>query len=129
MRLISYKGGKRLAYFKINNKDFSLFVNELKVNREANYNAQTNAAGDTVVDLINHKRTIEVGIIPLEGAAMEELQEAINEFNVFISFRNPLTGALEDNVNCIIPSNNIEYYTIQSNKVLYKAFELEFIEL
>jgi hypothetical protein len=118
-----------MAYFKVNNIDFSMYVNELKVNKEANYTAQTNAAGDTVVDLINHKRTIEVGIIPLTDSAMRDLQTAIDGFNVSISFRNPLTGALAENVNCIIPSNNVEYYTIQADKVLYKAFTLEFVEL
>jgi hypothetical protein len=118
-----------MSYFKINNIDYSLYVNELKVNREANYNSQTNAAGDTVIDYINHKRTIEVGIIPLNSEVMIALQQAIENLNVLISFRNPLTGALEENVNCIIPSNNVEYYTIQANKVMYNAFTLKFIEL
>ena len=118
-----------MAYFKIDNTDFSMYVNELKVNKEVNYNAQTNAAGNTVVDYINAKRTIEVGIIPLDSAAMTALQTAIDAFSVSISFRNPKTGALETGVNCIIPNNEIEYYTIQVGKVMYKAFSLEFIEL
>lgn len=118
-----------MAYFKIDNVDYSMYVNELIVNKEANYNAQTNAAGNTVVDLINHKRTIEVGIIPVDSEAMVNLQNAIDAFNVSISFRNPQTGALEENVNCIIPSSNVEYYTIQANRVSFKAFKLEFIEL
>ena len=118
-----------MAYFKIGDKDFSAYVNQLTVNKEANYNAQTNAAGNTVVDLINQKRTIEVGFIPLDGAEMVALQNAINAFNVSISFINPLTGGLEDGVNCIIPSSGVDFYTIQINKVMYKTFTLEFIEL
>lgn len=118
-----------MAYFKIGNTDFSSYVNELKVNRVANYNAQTNAAGNTVVDLINHKREIEVGIIPLDSDDMKTLLTAVNGFSVSISFRNPQTGALESNVACIIPDTNIEYYTIQTNKVLYNAMTLKFIEL
>ena len=118
-----------MAYFKIGETDYSMYVNELKVEKIANYTAQTNAAGNTVVDYINHKRTIEVGIIPLNSATMEALQTAIDAFNVSISFRNPQTGALEENVNCIIPDSNVEYYTIQADKVLYKAFSLKFIEL
>lgn len=118
-----------MAYFKISGKDFSQYVNELIINKEANYNAQTNAAGNTVVDLINHKRTIEVGIIPLDSDSMAALQTAIDNFNVNISFRNPKTGQLEENVNCIIPENSIEYYTIQANKVLFNGFKLEFTEL
>lgn len=118
-----------MAFFKIDGVDFSMYVNELKVNKENNYNAQTNAAGDTVVDYINSKREIEVGIIPLDDAAMAKLQAAIEAFNVSISFRNPKTNELETNINCIIPDNEIEYYTIQTNKVMYKEFKLTFIEL
>lgn len=118
-----------MAYFKIGDTDYSMYVNELNIDKEANYNAQTNAAGNTVVDYINHKRTIEVGIIPLDNAAMIALQNDIDSFNVSISFRNPQTGALEENVNCIIPGSNVEYYTIQANKVMFKAFKLDFIEL
>lgn len=118
-----------MEYFKINGRDYSMYVNELKVNTEANYNAQTNAAGDTVTDYINSKRVIEVGIIPVDNAAMIHLQNHIEGFNCSITFLNPVTGALEENVNCIIPSNEVEYYTVQINKVMYKAFNLSFIEL
>ena len=118
-----------MEYFKINNKDFSLYVNELKVSSAANYTAQVNAAGDTVVDYINSKRTIEVGIIPIDNAAMINLQNAISGFNVSLSFRNPTTGILEENVNCIIPANDVEYYTIQADRVSYKGFNLTFTEL
>lgn len=118
-----------MAYFKIGTVDFSAYCSELIVNKTANYTAQTNAAGNTVVDFINHKRTIEVGIIPLDSATMSTLQNIIGAFNVSISFRNPQTGELENGVNVIIPESNVEYYTIQSNKVQFKALKLEFIEL
>ena len=118
-----------MAYFKIGNVDFSMYVSELKINKDYNYNAQTNAAGDTVVDYINAKREIEVKIIPIDDTVMANLQNAIDAFNVSISFSNPKTNALEENVNCIISNNDIEYYTIQANKVMYKEFELKFIEL
>lgn len=117
-----------MAYFKINDVDYSMYVNELKVSKATNYNAQTNAAGDTVVDYINHKREIEVGIIPLNSAVMAEIQAAIDAFNVSITFLNPQTKALET-VNCIIPSNDVEYYTIQAEKVMFNAMSLKFIEL
>lgn len=118
-----------MTYFKIGKNDLSMYVNELNIETETNYNAQTNAAGNTVVDMINQKRTIEVGIIPLDSAAMIALQNAIAAFNVSISFLNPVTGALEENVNCIIPDNEVEYYTIQANKVSFNDFKLKFIEL
>jgi hypothetical protein len=117
-----------MAYFKINNTDYSKYVNELKVNKNTIYNSQTNAAGNTVVDFINTKREIEVGVIALNDDVMAKLLTALDAFNVSITFRNPQTNVLED-VNCIIPESGIEYYTIQTNKVLYKAFALKFQEL
>ena len=102
---------------------------ELKVNKFANYNAQTNAAGDTVVDYINHKREIEVGIICVDDEKMKSLLDAIDPFTVLISFRNPQTGELEENMSCIIPDSNVEYYTIQAKKVMFKALKLKFTQL
>ncbi len=117
-----------MAYLKINNIDYSKYVNSLKVNKASNYTSQTNAAGNTVADFINSKRAIEVGFIALNDAVMSEIQEAIDNFNVTVSFRDPKTNALTD-LACIIPDNEIEYYTIQINKVMYKAFTLTFTEL
>lgn len=117
-----------MAYFKINDTDYSMYVNSLKVNKQANYNSQTNAAGNSVVDYINSKREIEVGIIPLDDAAMAKLQADIDAFNVSISFLNPKTKALET-INCIIPEDNVDYYTIRADKTSFKAFTLKFIEL
>lgn len=118
-----------MTYFKIGNNDYSMYVNALKISTDTNYNAQTNAAGNTVVDYINKKRTIEVGIIPLDNITMAKLKADIEAFNVSISFLNPDTKALETGVNCIIPSNEVEYYTIQANKVMFDAVSLTFIEL
>lgn len=117
-----------MAYIKINNKDYSAFCNTLKVENTVNYNAQTSAAGNTVVDYINSKRTVEVGIIPLTDANMIALQAELDKFNIALSFLNPRTNQLEE-INCIIPSNGVEYYTIQAGKVLYKAITLTFVEL
>jgi hypothetical protein len=118
-----------MAYFMINGKDFSGYVSAMRVKREAKYNAQTNAAGNTVVDYINSKREIEVEIIPLDSATMIRLQAELANFEVSISFRNPITGALEENVRCIIPDDEISYYTIQSHKVMFQAMGLTFSEL
>lgn len=117
-----------MAYFKINNVDYSNIVNSLAVTKTPSYVAQSNAAGDTVVDYINTKRTITVGIIPINGEDMARLSESIDAFNVSISFRDPKTNVLTS-ANCIIPSSNIDYYTIQDGKVLYKPFVLTFNEL
>lgn len=118
-----------MAYFKINNVDYSMYVNSLEITTNTNYNAQTNAAGNTVVDYINQKRQIKVGIIPLDDTIMTNLKTAIDNFNVNISFLNPNTKALEENIDVIIPSNEIKYYTIQVNKVSFDGFTLTFTEL
>lgn len=118
-----------MAYFKIGNNDYSSIVNSLKVKSSAKYNSQTNAAGNTVVDFVNKKRVITVGIIPLDADKMLALQQDIAAFSVSVSFLNPNTNALEENVACIIPDTEPEYYTIQVNKVSFKAFTLTFTEL
>lgn len=118
-----------MTYFKINGKDFSKYVSALRVERKAKYNAQTNAAGNTIVDYITSKRDIEVEIIPLDSAAMVEIQQELYNFNVNISFRNPYTGALEEDISCIIPDDEVEYYTIRADKVLFKAMTIKFSEL
>lgn len=118
-----------MSYLKINGIDFSSIVNELKVETKHNYNSQTNAAGDSVVDYINKKRVIEVGVISIDDQKMKQLLSEVDKFNVSVSYRNPKTNLLEENVLCIIDSNAIEYYTIQINKVMYKELSLKFVEL
>lgn len=118
-----------MAYFKIGNNDYSSICSGLSIKREALYNAQTNAAGNTVVDYINVKRTIEVNIIPVDAAKMLALQNDIAGVVVNVSFLNPNTNALEENVACLIPQSNVKYYTIQANKTLFDAATLSFKEL
>lgn len=118
-----------MAYLKINGYDFSPYVKGLAVTKNAIYNQQTNAAGNGVVDYINTKREIGVTIIPINSEVMQELQNAIDAFNVEIDYRNPKTAELEVGVKCIIPTDTVEYYTIQADNVLYHETELTFIEL
>lgn len=118
-----------MEYFMINGVDYSNYVNRLKVKKNNVYTSQTNAAGNTVVDYINSKRTIDVGIIPLDEVDMLKLLTAIGNMNVSISFRNPHTNIIEENVNCIISENDVEYYTIQAGKIMYKELDLTFTEL
>lgn len=118
-----------MAYFKIGDADYSRCINSLKESTINNYTAQQNAAGDTVVDYINKKRVIEVGFIPLSAETMAYLMTDIEAFNVSISYLNPKTKKLENDVNCIVASHEPEYYTIQDNNVIFKAFTLTFTEL
>lgn len=118
-----------MAYFKIDGVDYSALCNKLDVQTNVNYNAQTNAAGGTVVDYVGAKRTITVGIISVNDTDMLRLQRALSAFSVALSFRDPRTNTIAENVPCIIPSYNADYYTIQINNVRYKATSLTFTEL
>jgi hypothetical protein len=118
-----------MAYFKINNTDYSAFCASLNVQTAVKYNAQTNAAGGTVVDYVGAKRTIAVGIISLNDADMLRLLRDIEAFSVSLSFRDPRTNMLAENVPCIIPNHNADYQTIQVGNVRYKAMSLTFTEL
>ena len=118
-----------MAYFSINGIDFSDYVNELKVSTVANYSAQTNAAGNTVVDYINSKKNVEVGLIPMDEADMQTLLSSLGELSVAISFLNPETNTVSENVNCICGNKDVEYYFIQEDRILYKPFKLKFVEL
>ena len=84
-----------MAYLKINDIDFSMYVKELKVTNSVNYNAQTNANGDTVVDYINKKRVIDITIIPLTQDRAKTVLQEVDKFNVSLSFLNPNTGLLK----------------------------------
>ena len=118
-----------MSYFKIGDTDFSAYVSGLTISSSANYTAQTNANCDTVIDYINTKRVIEVEIIPLNSTVMASLLGAIKAFSVSVSFRNPETNQMETGVSCIIPSSDVEFYTIQASNVSYKAMKLKFTEL
>lgn len=122
-----------MAYFEItvNNvtHDYSSLTSALEIGVNHNYTSQTNAKGNTVVDYINKKREISVTIIHTDANHMAQLQADINAFNVKLSFLNPQTKTLETNVDCIIPSNNVSYYTIQQNRKEFNATNLKFVEL
>jgi hypothetical protein len=116
------------TYFTIDGKDFSHFVNELKVVRNHNYNAQMNANGDTVVDYINAKYSIDVGFRPLNQTEAEELFTAIEEFSVLVGFRAPVANT-ERQARCISPTEEFEYYLIHGEETLSKPFTLTFSQL
>lgn len=119
-----------MAYLTINGHDYSDYVNTLKITRNNTYRAQTCAAGNTVVDNINSKRTIEVGIVALDDKVMPNLLNDVYGFEVSLSFRNPQTNQLEEDVTCIIPESSIGYYTLSGAcSRMYEAFALTFTEL
>lgn len=116
-------------FFKINNHDYSMYVNKLMIGKEHFYKSMTTAAGNTLVKYINSKRVIEVGIIPLDDVAMVNFLADVDQFQVSISYRDPETNTMVENIQCIIPNHIVEYYTIQVDNVMYKAFSIQIKEL
>lgn len=116
-------------YFKINGTDYSKYVNKLQVGTEHFYKSMTTAAGNTLVKYINTKRVLEVGIIPLDASTLSQFMQDVNKFQVTVSFRDPITNNVIENIKCVIPVHLLEYYTIQAGNVQFKAFSLQIKEL
>lgn len=118
-----------MTYFKLNGVDYSAYVSGLTVSKSANYNSQTNARGDTLVDKLNDKRTLEVEIICLTDAIAAEILAATANLQVSVAYLDPETQSLMEGNGWILPSYKVQYYTIQNSKVLLKSFKLKFQEL
>ena len=87
-----------MAYLAVNGVDYSKYVNALKVDSEAKYNAQTNAAGNTVIDHINTKKIVEVGFIPMSDAECSSLFSDMQDIAVNLSFLDPKTAQMTEAV-------------------------------
>lgn len=117
-----------MAYLKINNVDYSQYVNKLSVTTKHKYTSRENASGNLLVKYITAKRQIQVGVIPLDASALSSLVRAIDGFKVKVEFLDPKTNSLST-ANCIIPVHNVEYYTIQVGNTSAKAFSFTCEEL
>lgn len=117
-------------YFKINNTDFSSLVSGLKIGYETlvSDSSGRNAAGDTVIDIINHKIKVYVTLRHTTGEEMESFLSAIRNYVVNVSFLDPKTKALTT-INAYTGTPEPEYYTIQPTHTIYKPMSLNFIEL
>lgn len=117
-------------YLKIDNKDFSHLVSSLKVGYEVLVSDESgrNANGDTVLDIVNRKRKVYVGLRYTTAAEMQEFLAAVESFVVTVSFLDPKSQALTS-MTAYIGTPNPEYYTIQPGHVLCKPLSLNFIEV
>lgn len=119
-----------MSYFlKINGIDFSMYVNKLIVGREHLYTSLNTASGGDLVKYKGSKYVLEVGFVPLDDTSMANLLSVLDEFNVTISFRDPKTNQIYENLVCIIPNHLVEYYTIRADKVSYKAFSVQILQV
>ena len=118
-----------MAYLKINDKDFSSLVSGLKIGYETlvSDNSGRNAAGNTVIDVINRKIKVYVTLRHTTNAEMNEFLRSIKDYVVNVTFLNPETNALST-INAYTGTPEPEYYTI-SDKTIYKPMSLNFIQL
>lgn len=117
-------------YFKINNTDFSHLVSSLKTGFETLVSDQSgrNAAGNTVIDIVNKKVKVYITFRYMTEAEMKSLLTAIQDYVITVSFKDPRTGQLTT-ITTYTGTPEPEYYTIQPGKVLIKPMSLNFIEL
>lgn len=117
-----------MAYFYIGTTNFSAYTSALEVKYKHSYSAQTNAAGNTVVDYITRKRTISVEIIALDDTAEKSILDAIDAFSVSVKILEPKTKAIAT-ISCKVEDYSVSYYTIQESKTMFQKFKLKFTEL
>lgn len=119
-----------MSYLNINGTDVSHLVKGLRIGYETlvSEDSGRNAAGDTVLDIINRKVKLYVTFRPMDGRDMATLLSAIGPYVINVSFRDSRTNATRT-INCYHGTPEPEYYWIQGNNVLYKEFSFNFIEL
>lgn len=116
-------------YFNINGLDFSHMVSGLKVGYETLVSGDSgrNAAGDTVIDVINRKYKLYVTFRHTTNIEMKAILDAIKDYVVTVTFLNPKTNT-QTTITAYTGTPEPEYYTI-SDKTVYKPMSLNFIEL
>lgn len=114
----------------INGTDVSRLVKGLRVGYETlvSEDSGRNAAGDTVLDIINRKVKLYVTFRPMDGSEMSSLLSAMGPYVINVSYRDPKTNA-SGTINCYHGTPEPEYYWTLGNMVLYKEFQVNFIEM
>jgi hypothetical protein len=117
-------------FLKINGQDFSFLVSSLKIGYETlvSDNSGRNANGDTVIDVINKKCKVYVGLRHTTQEEMKSFLAAIENYVVEVSFRDAKTNSTKT-ITAYTGTPEPDYYTIQDNMILYKPLSLNFIEL
>lgn len=112
----------------INGYDVSHLVAGLKVGYETlvSEDSGRNAAGDTVLDIINRKIKLYVQFRPMFTEDMTRLLGSMSDYVVNASFLDPKTNTIKT-ITCYTGTPEVEWYNVKQR--LYKAFDLNFIEL
>lgn len=120
-----------MAYLKINGTDVSHLVQGLKIGYETLVadNSGRNANGDTVLDIVNRKVKVYVNFRPMEDDEMAFLLDTFKDYVIPVTYRDSKTNELRT-ITCYTGTPNLQYYWIlPDGRTLYKAFDLNFIEM
>lgn len=120
-----------MAYLKINGTDVSHLVQGLKIGYETLVadNSGRNANGDTVLDIINKKVKVYVNFRPMEDDEMAFLLATFEDYVIPVEYRDSKTNELQT-ITCYTGTPNLQYYWIlPDGRTLYKAFDLNFIQM
>jgi hypothetical protein len=119
-----------MSYLKINGTDISHIVKGLKIGYETLVadNSGRNANGDTVLDVINKKVKVYATFRPMDGTEMLNFLNLIEDYVVNVSYLDSKTNTIKT-ATCYTGTPEPDYYWIQGSNVLYKEFNLNFIEL
>lgn len=115
--------------FKVNGKDFSSLVSGLKVGYEVlvSDSSGRNAAGDTVIDIVNRKRKIYVTLRHTTAAEMLGFLAAVNDYVVNVEYLDAKTNTMKS-ATTYIGTPEPEYAFI-NDRTIFKPLNLNFIEL
>ena len=114
----------------LNGTDVTHLVKGLKIGYETlvSEDSGRNAKGDTVIDVVNRKVKVYASFRPMNGSEMVSLLSAIEPYVISVQYLDSKTNALKT-IQCYHGTPEPEYYWTLKNQVLYKAFDLNFIEL
>lgn len=119
-----------MAYLKINGVNISPLTSGLKVGYETLVSDESgrNAAGNTVIDVINRKVKLYVTLRHTTQDEMQVFLNSIKDFVITVEYLNPKTNQLTS-ITAYTGTPEPEYYTIQDGYIVYKPLSLNFIEL
>lgn len=117
-------------YLRVNNVNLSDYVQSLRIGFETlvSEDSGRNAAGNTVIDIVNRKDKVYITFRPMNQTEMASVLSAKAPFVVSTTYLNPKTGT-NKTINCYTNTPEPEFYRIIDGKILYKPLSLNLIEM
>lgn len=119
-----------MSYLTINGTDVSHLVKSLRVGYETLVaeDSGRNANGDTVLDIVNRKVKLYVTFRPMDSSDMAMLLSTFSGYVIPVTYRDSKTNS-NKTITCYTGTPEPDYYWILDSQVLYKAMDLNFIEM